>query len=69
MTYPLNQYRNTVAAAVRVEEAVERIASGADLEVEAVRTELAHRAVLSSRPLNDVIARLMLDVADGTWPA
>jgi hypothetical protein len=55
---------------VRLDEAVERIAVGADVVPARVYAELTRRSVHTSpeRSLNDVIAWLMVDVAEGAWP-
>jgi hypothetical protein len=54
---------------VRLDEAVARIAAGANLPSSTVYAELTRRSVLSPRSsLNDVIAQVMIDLAEGAWP-
>jgi len=57
-----------VVSEVRLDEAIARIAEGVGVDPAEVGTEIRRRTVASSLPLNDVIARLMLDIAAGSWP-
>jgi hypothetical protein len=65
---PFTRFKTSIAMAIAAEETVARVIAETDVEAEAVRTELAKRCALSSRPLVAVLAELEFDVAEGRWP-